>query len=175
MSGIRWGYAILAILTSAVAQAVVFDQALLFGDRVRLDGPLLLIVGLGFVARTHDAALLAFVTGLAVDLFQFSPFGLHALVYTLAVWSIGVARVRLLQPGTSFRVVQGALAVVMVTGLSWMVGAVFGQDPPAGRSAIVGLAGAGAAGAVFGSAMAGVARWMIDERTMARQDESLGV
>ncbi len=175
MSGIRWGYALLAIVTSAVAQAVVFDQALLFGDRVRLDGPLLLIVGLGFVARTEDAALLAFVTGLAVDLFQFGPFGLHALVYTLAVWSIGIARVRLLQPGTSFRVVQGALAVMVVTGLSWVVGAVFGQDPPSGGRAIAGLAGAGLAGAVFGSAMAGVARWMIDERTMARQDESLGV
>jgi rod shape-determining protein MreD len=174
MSGIRWGYALLAIVTATVAQAVVFDQALLFGDRVRIDGPLLLIVGLGFVADTKDAALLAFVTGLMVDLFQFSPFGLHALVYTLAVWSIGVARVRLLQPGTGFRVVQGASAVVLVTGLSWLVGAVFGQDPPRGWRAATGLAGAAVAGALLGNAMTRVARWMIGAHTMTRLDEGLG-
>jgi rod shape-determining protein MreD len=174
VSSIRWGYALLAIATAAVTQAVVFDQILLIGGRIRIDAPLLLIVGLGFVARTEDAALLAFVTGLMVDLFQFGPFGLHALVYTLAVWSIGVARVRLLQPGTSFRVVQGAAAVTLVTGLSWMLGSVFGQDPPGGSRALVGLVGAALVGAVFGAAATGVARWMIDETTMARLDESLG-
>ncbi len=174
MSGIRWVYALLAIATATVAQAVIFDQLIFVGGRVRLDAPLLLVVGLGFVARTEDAALLAFITGLMVDLFQFGPFGLHALVYTLAVWSIGVVRVRLLQPGTSFRVVQGALAVMVVTSLSWLVGAVFGQDPPRGWRAIVGVLGAGFAGAILGPTMARVARWMTDERTMTGPDDGMG-
>ncbi len=171
-NGIRWSYATLIILSVVVIQAVGFDQTLLFGGRVRIDATLIVVVGLAFVAEGNDALSLAFLTGLLVDLFQFGPFGLHALVYSLAAWLIAVARVRVLQPGTSYQSAQSGAAVLMVTALSWAAGRVFGQAPPTGWDAVWGLLGAGAIGALLGPVAAWVAQRMIEDRPGRRDLEA---
>ena len=127
---IRWPLALAVMLVTVLVQASGFDQVAMPGNS-RLDLPLLLLVGIGLVGSANTAALAGFVLGLMVDLFQFGPFGIHALVYCLAAWTLVNARVRVLEAGASFRTVQGAGAVVVVTALTWFVGGVFGQDPPA--------------------------------------------
>lgn len=126
---VRWPVALLVMLTTVLVQASGFDQVALPANS-RLDLPLLLLVGIGLVGSANTAALAGFVLGLMVDLFQFGPFGIHALVYCLAAWTLVNARVRILEAGASFRTIQGAGAVVVVTALTWFVGGVFGQDPP---------------------------------------------
>jgi len=172
MSGaIRWGRALVALLAVSILQAVFFDQ-LAFVGRVRVDAPLLLVVGLAFAADLDAAAVLAFIVGMLVDVFQFGPFGLHALVYLLAVWGIVAARVRLFQLGATVQAVQGAIAVGLVTGLTWVVGRVFGQAPPSGGRLVVGLLGAVLMGAILSSPAARVAGWMLGERRMRRDIET---
>lgn len=126
---IRWPLFLLVTLVVVIVQATGFDQMQLPGSS-RLDLALLLVVGIGFAARPDEAAVQGFVLGLATDLFQFGPFGLHALVFCLVGWSLATLRIRVLEPGASFRTVQAAGAVAMVTALTWFAGGTFGQAAP---------------------------------------------
>lgn len=125
---ILWPKALPLMSLVVLAQVAIFDVALLAGE-VRLDLPLYLVVAIGLVARSRHAILACFVLGLIVDLFQFGPFGLHGLMYCLAAWTLAEARLRVLQGGASLRTVQGMMATWAVTGLSWLLGGVFGQEP----------------------------------------------
>ena len=130
---IRWPLFLLVTVVVVIVQATVFDQIRLPVNS-RLDLALLLVVGIGFAARTDEAAVQGFVLGLATDLFQFGPFGLHALVYCLVGWSLATLRIRVLEAGASFRTVQAVGAVAMITALTWFTGGTFGQaGPPANQ------------------------------------------
>ncbi len=158
----RWLHIVIVVVAIVIAQVETFDQTLLV-NRVRLDLPLYLLVGIGFVSRSDEALLLGFVIGLAVDLFQFSPFGLNALLFGLVGWVLAEARVRMLQPGTSFRTVQGALAAIAITAVSWFAGTVFNQDPPPFNNAtLINLGVIGIVGAVLVHPATFLAGWMID-------------
>lgn len=163
---IRWGASALVVISAVVVQSAGFDQAEIFG-RGRLDLPLLLVVGIGFVARADEAAILGFGVGLLVDLTQFGPFGLHALVYCLAGWALAETRIRMLEAGASFRTVQGAGAVALVTAVTWFAGGIFGQDPPRGSDWLVRLALSALLGAVLVHPVARVAQWMVGPRSAA--------
>ncbi len=163
----RWSHIVIVIGAVVIAQVATFDQTLVAGT-VRLDLPLYLLIGVGFVARSDEAALLGFVVGLSVDLFQFSPFGLNALLFGIVGWSLAEARVRMLQPGTTFRTFQGALAAVAVTSLSWFAGAIFEQDPPPFTNRTLGiLATIGIIGGVLVHPATRLARWMVDTQMTA--------
>lgn len=165
MSGsrVRWLPALAVILVAVMVQVTVFDRYQPL-DLVRIDLPLVLIVGVGLVSQASDAAVLGFVTGLLLDMMQFGPFGLTALVYCLAAWLIVLARLRLLQPGTSFRTVQGAAIVVLVTAATWGAGTVFGLRPTSfGIGPVWRLAFAGLVGAVLVHPATRVAGWMVDD------------
>ncbi len=125
---IRWVVAIPLMFVVAIIQVSVFDLALV-GGAIRLDLPLYLLVAIGLCSRSTQAALGGFVLGLVVDLFQFGPFGIHALIYCLAGWSFAEARLRVLQDGASARTMQGVFSTLVVTVLTWLAGPIFGQEP----------------------------------------------
>lgn len=157
---IRWPLALLAMLATVLVQAGGLDQVAL-PNNSRLDLPLLLLVGIGLVGSAENAAVTGFVLGLLVDLFQFGPFGIHALVYCLAAWTLVNVRVRLLEAGASFRTIQGAGSVVVVTALTWFVGGVFGQDPPPLDEWLPRLGWSAVFGAVLVHLATRSARWML--------------
>ncbi len=172
----RWTHILIVVVAIVIAQVETFDQTLLL-DRVRLDLPLYLLIGVGFVSRSDEALLLGFVVGLAVDLFQFSPFGLNALLFGLVGWALAEARVRMLQPGTGFRTFQGALAAIAVTSVSWLAGSAFNQDPPPFDNAtLINLGVIGVVGAVLVHPATFLANWMIDTQIGQRtsQADSIG-
>lgn len=167
---ISWGHALAVIGVTVLVQVANLDRLHLLGE-LRFDLPLFLLIGLGFAARSHNAAILGFVLGLAVDLFQFGPFGLHAFVFCLVAWSLAEARVRVLQDGASFRTVQGSVAAVVVTSVLWLAGSVFGQSPPpfSTRSVLLVFL-TGLIGGIMVHPSTRVAQWMLVERQMARSE-----
>ncbi len=162
-SNVRWLPAMAVIVAAIIMQVSVFDQYQPFG-LVRIDLPLILIVSIGFVATPSDAAILGFMTGLLLDTIQFGPYGLSALVYCVAAWLIVLARQRVLQAGVSFRTVQGAAIVMLVTAATWTAGNVFGLRPPTfGLASIGHLALVGLVGAVLVHPLTRAASWMVDD------------
>ncbi len=168
MTRLRTSYALAMVTVAAVLQAVTFDQIRVFGSRIDL--PLLLVVGIGFVTRPNEAAVLGFAAGLLVDLYQFGPFGLHALVLCVAAWALSVARIRMLEAGASFRSVQGAGAVSIVTALTWTVGGIFGESPPDGTEWLIQLALASLQGAVLVHPATRIASLLLDPEIGASQE-----
>ena len=166
----RWPLAVLAMLLAVIAQASGLDRVPLPSGS-RIDVPLLMVAGIGLVVAADKAPLAAFLLGLIVDLFQFGPFGIHALVYCLAAWALVNARVRVLEAGTSFRTAQGAGAVVAVTALTWFVGGVFGQDAPSLDQWFPRLAWSARYGAVLVHPVTRLVRWLFSDRSLMSSDE----
>jgi rod shape-determining protein MreD len=136
------------IVTVVVVQVAVVDAVHPVGG-VRLDLPLLLVLGFGFAARPPDAAVLGFATGLLLDLHQLGPLGLSALVFGVAAWGLAVGRVQVLEAGPVFRTLHGGLAALSVSGLLWISGGVLDQDPVrAGWPLVAWSAGMAVSGAV---------------------------
>lgn len=161
MREIRWSHTIVVLTAASVLQTGVFDQVLIFG-RVRVDLMLMVVLGVGMSAEAPTAALLGFITGLAVDLFRSGPFGLHALLFCLAGWSLVIARDRMLQAGSSFRTVQGAVAASVITAATWIGAAIFGQTSPSFTNrTLVDLAWVGLVAAVLVHPAELVGRWMV--------------
>lgn len=161
---VSWRHALAVIVGVVLVQVANFDRILVF-DRLRLDLPMLLLIGIGFAAPPSSAVVLGFVLGLAVDLFHLGPFGLHALVYGLVGYSLAQAKLRVLQPGRHFRTIQGMAAAAAVTAVIWLAGAVFGQSPP--RFEVANVALLAATGVVGGIAVHPATRlgeWMIRDR-----------
>ncbi len=174
-SRVRWIHAIAVIVGAVMMQVTMFDRYQPFG-LVRIDIPLILIVAVGFVANPSDAAILGFVTGLLLDTLQFGPFGLSALVYCLAAWLIVLARLRVLQAGASFRTVQGATIVMLVTAATWAAGMIFGlRAIPLDPTAIARLALVGLVGAVLVHPMITAASLMIDSHDRSPVSSTSGV
>lgn len=127
--GIRWPQTIAVLAALSILQAGIFDQFWI-GGRVRIDLLLLLVVNIGLTIDIRRATVLGFVVGLGVDLFRFSPFGLHAMIFCLAAWVLANNGARMLQVGPGFRLAQATIAVLVVTAATWTTAAVFGQRPP---------------------------------------------
>lgn len=129
-ASVPWIKVLAGLAALTVVQVAVFDQFWIAG-RVRIDLLLLAVVSIGLRAEERQATLLGFVVGLFVDLFRFGPFGLHALIFCLAGWVLANNGARMLQVGAGFRMMQGAVSVLLVTAATWSAAAVFGQRPPA--------------------------------------------
>jgi rod shape-determining protein MreD len=161
---IRWNHVVVVLTAASVLQTAIFDQVLL-ADRVRVDLLLLIVLGVGHAADRRSAVLLGFVTGLAIDLFRTGPFGLHALLYCLAGWVLVQARERMLMAGTSYQLVQGAIAAAVLTAAVWTAAAVFGQSsPPFTSDTLTQLAWIGLVGGLLVKPADRVAAWMLDAR-----------
>ena len=127
--GIHWPQTIAVLSALTVVQAAILDQFWL-GGRLRVDILLLVVVSVGLTASVRDATVLGFVIGVFVDLFRFSPFGLHALIFCLAGWTLANNGARLLQIGPVFRLLQSTVAGLLTTVATWVAAGVFGQRPP---------------------------------------------
>ncbi len=161
MTQVRWGWVMLLALGFAVVQAAVGDTILAF-PYFRIDLPLLLTVAVGFVAMPRDAARIGFAIGLSTDLLQFSPFGLYALLLTLAAWTLANLRLRMMVAGQGFRSVQGALAAGAVTIATRIGGLAFGLRPPLfTRDALISLASITVVGGVAVHLLMPLARRML--------------
>ena len=174
----RWPIAIPVMFAIAIVQVAVFDQALL-GGQVRLDLPLYLLVAIGLSSRSSSAALAGFTLGVIVDLFQFGPFGIHAMIYCLAGWVLAESRERVLQEGIGFSIMQGTLATLAVTGLTWLLGSVFGQRPLALNQGpwgvLVNLAIIGLLGGMAVQPMARVARQITTDLDRGREQRAVRI
>lgn len=147
MTGLRSGLTALVVVTTVVLQVAVLDTVRPLG--IRVDLPLLLVLGIGFSSRRADAAVAGWCTGLLVDLHQLGPLGLSALVYAVAGWSLADSRVRVVEAGPLFRTVQGALAALTVSWLLWAATVLVGQlGNPADWSLLGWSAGLALSGAV---------------------------
>jgi rod shape-determining protein MreD len=156
---LRWGATALVAVTTVVAQVAVFDAVRPLG--VRIDLPLLLVLGVGLSARRPDAAVVGWCTGLLVDLHQLGPLGLTALVYTVAGWSLADSRVRVVEAGPAFRTVQGALAAVTIGWVLWAAATLLGQGPgPVGWPQLGWSAGLLLTGAVGVHPATAVGHWL---------------
>ncbi len=169
MIGVRWSHTIVVLTAASVFQTGVFDQLWLFG-RVRIDLLLLLVLGVGLTADTRTAPVVGFLIGLVVDLFRFGPFGLHALVFTLAAFVLANSRDRMLLAGASFRTLQGGTAAAVLTAATWIGAAVFGQEAPDfDQDTLVSLAWVVIVGSVLVHPAEVVARWMLDQPSSQRR------
>lgn len=149
MTNLRWGLTLLVAVTVVIVQVEVVDTLRPVGG-VRLDLPLLMVLGFGFAARPAVAASVGFLVGMVLDLHQLTPLGLSALVFAVAGWSLALASEQVLDSGPFFRTVQGGMASLSVGALLWIAGSLLEQDPvETGWSLVawcVGLALTGAIG-----------------------------
>lgn len=163
----RWGMTALVAVTLVIVQVAVVDTLRPAGG-VRIDLPLLLVLGFGFTARPTHAAVIGFGTGLVLDLHQLAPLGLNALVFAVAGWGLAVGRVQVLEAGPFFRTIQGGLAALSVSGLLWVAGSLFEQDPVAtGWPLVVWTAGLAVTGAIGVHPATALARWLHHRHPLA--------
>ena len=134
------------VFTAVVVQAAVLDTVRPFG--LRIDLPLLLVVGVSLVARRRDAAVVGWATGLLVDLHQLLPLGLSALVYAVLGWTLAEGHPGAREAGRWSRTLQGAVALAVVQVVLALATALLGDGP--GRS-VWSLAAAALGSAVVGA------------------------
>lgn len=175
---IRWSLVLPVMIAAVLVQTAVFDVALVAGE-VRIDLPLYLLVAIGLSTETTQAAVIGFVLGLFVDLFQFGPFGLHALIYCFAGWTLAEARLRVLHDGIGLRSMQGLWWALVVTGLTWMLGSVFGQQPAALRhgpwGVVATLGVIGVVGSIAVHPMGRVISWTMQQPWQGREKPLTGI
>ena len=165
MTALRWGATALVIVTTVVVQVAVLDTVRPLG--IRVDLPLLLVLGTGFSSRRSDAAVVGWCTGLLVDLHQLGPLGLSALVYAVAGWSLADSRARVVEGSPLFRTVQGALAALTVSWLLWVATALVGQlGEPAHWSLLGWSAGLALSGAIGVHPATAVGHWLQRDRQL---------
>jgi len=111
----------------------IFAQTI-FGNDLRAHGfapdfMLLLAVCAGFVGGPDDGAVVGFASGLISDLFlQNTPFGLSALAFCLAGFSVGWARANLLRARLLLAPALAAAGTVLGVALFVVIGYIVGQQ-----------------------------------------------
>lgn len=91
---VLWLRSLPVFAAAVLIQVTVFDRLDPDGI-VRIDLPLLFVTALAMRVAFDDAALLGFVAGTAVDLFNVGPFGRHSLIYAILGFTIAVLTQRL--------------------------------------------------------------------------------
>lgn len=122
----RWLRYFLVIVSLVVLQTALFPDLRIFGA-----APDLLLVAtaaVGYERGAERGAGFGFVTGLAIDSFLASPFGISALSFALVGYAVGVFQSGLLRSSRWMAPVLGGLAG-LVGGTLWvLIAAIAGQD-----------------------------------------------
>ena len=128
----RIGRAVAVVLTALVLQASLFARFSFEGARPEI----LVLVALmaGFVAGPEDGAVIGFAAGLALDVVVRTPFGLSALVYTLAGYATGSITASVLRSAWWIASLVGAVGSAGVMVVYALVGAVLGEPTLSGPS-----------------------------------------
>ncbi|MEO6989054.1 MAG: rod shape-determining protein MreD [Aquihabitans sp.] len=120
------------ILMALVLQTTLFARFSFEGARPEV----LVLVALmaGFVAGPEDGAIVGFATGLALDVVVSTPFGLTALVYTVAGYAAGSITSSVLRSAWWIASLVGAAGSAAVMLVYALVGAVLGEPTLSGPS-----------------------------------------
>lgn len=123
---IRWGRLGLLGVIVVLAQVTFFDQTLLL-DLARVDLPAFLLVGLANKLDPEKASISGFGIGLISDLFYSSPFGLFALIFCFAGWTIATVAPIIDASDGITRFAARAAQYGLLWMLTWLAGGVFGM------------------------------------------------
>lgn len=128
----RPGRAAVVVVGALVLQASLFARFSFEGARPEV----LVLVALmaGFVAGPEDGAIIGFATGLALDVLVSTPFGLSALVYTVAGYATGSVTSSVLRSAWWIASLVGAAGSAAVMLVYPLVGAVLGEPTLSGPS-----------------------------------------
>ena len=121
----------LLVLTVLILQTVVLARFRILG--VMPDAMLMLAIAGGIVAGPVGGAGLGFGSGIAIDLFLHTPFGLSALVYSLVGYAVGVGHSGVLQSAWYLPVLSAMAASAGGVLLFSAVASVLGQPVVAAR------------------------------------------
>ena len=128
----RIGRSVAVVLTALVLQASLFARFSFEGARPEV----LVLVALmaGFVAGPEDGAVVGFAAGLALDIVVRTPFGLSALVYTVAGYATGSITASVLRSAWWTASLVGAVGSAGTMLVYALVGAVLGEPTLSGPS-----------------------------------------
>ena len=153
----RIGRAVAVVLTALVLQASLFARFSFEGARPEI----LLLVALmaGFVAGPDDGAIIGFAAGLALDIVVRTPFGLSALVYTLAGYATGSITASVLRSAWWIASLVGAVGSAGAMVVYALVGAVLGEPTLSGPSLATIVVVVSAVNACLAPLAASALRW----------------
>lgn len=113
------------VFGALIIQLALFPDVHIFG--VNPDVMLLVAVVAGSVGGPTTGATVGFATGLVIDLFVATPFGLSALAYTLAGFGVGAAQSGTLANSRVLRALFAGAGSGFGVALYALVGAIVGQ------------------------------------------------
>jgi rod shape-determining protein MreD len=115
----------LMLLTGLLLQTTVLSRMRIW--EVMPDFMLLLAVAGGITAGPMGGAALGFASGMLIDLFLPTPFGLSALVFTFVGYGVGVANTGVLRSAWYIPVLTAGAASVAGVVLYALAGTVLGE------------------------------------------------
>ncbi len=155
----------LVVVTALVLHLAVLSRVRVFG--VMPDAMLLLALAAGLTAGSSAGAGVGFLSGMAVDLFLDTPFGLSALVFTLVGFAMGTVATGILRSTWWIPVVAVFIGSAAGVVLFALAGAVVGQSGMVtGRLALIAPV-VGALNAVLAPLAGRMTGWAL-ARTAAR-------
>jgi rod shape-determining protein MreD len=125
------------MVAALLLQTTVLARIRLFG--VMPDFMLLVAVAGGITAGPTRGAALGFSSGMLIDLFQPTPLGLSALVFTLVGYWVGVANTGVLRSAWYIPVLTAGAASVAGVVLYAVAGSVLGERMIDGHLATIAL------------------------------------
>lgn len=153
----RPGRAALVVIGALLLQTSLFARFSFEGARPEV----LVLVALmaGFVAGPEDGAIMGFAAGLALDIVVATPFGLSALVYTVAGYATGSLTASVLRSAWWIASMVGAVGSAAVMLVYALVGAVLGEPTLSGPSLATIVVVVAAVNAVLAPLAASALRW----------------
>lgn len=142
-----WARVGLVLFVVLMVQLTILNDIQIWG----VSGSALVVtpVAAGLVGGPERGALVGFAAGLLIDAFLTTPFGLTALVWTIAGYVVGLLGRNLIRSSTVAVVGLAALGAIASTFGFVVVGYLLGQghllDAPVARIAVVGAVVAGVA------------------------------
>lgn len=142
-----WARVGLVLFVVLMVQLTVLNEVRVWG----VTGSALVVtpVAGGLIGGPERGALVGFVAGLLIDAFLTTPFGLTALVWTIAGYVVGLLGRNLIRSSPAAVVGLAALAAIASTVAFVLVGYLLGQghllDAPIAQIALVGALVAGIA------------------------------
>ncbi len=155
----------LVVVTALVLHVAVLSRVRVFG--VMPDAMLLLAVAAGLTSGPSGGSAVGFLSGMAVDLFLDTPFGLSALVFTLVGFAMGTVATGILRASWWIPLVAAFVGSAAGELLFALAGAMVGQGGMVTGRLVVIAPVVGALNAVLAPAAVRIAGWAL-ARTQAR-------
>jgi rod shape-determining protein MreD len=117
----------LLVLVGVVLQTTLFSEGLrIFG--VAADLGLILTIAVAYYGGPEVGAIFGFASGLAIDCFLETPFGLSALSFALVGYGVGVIQSGLVRSARWVAPLMGGIGGLVGGALFVVLGGLVGQD-----------------------------------------------